>query len=241
MKSSWQHNTLNPMQDLNSPLSNITTYFIKANDTRFDYHQITYHHHHWHRRRHCCSSDIKDIDDYFKWEFLFFQLPNVPCPPKYVSPRAESRSVLHGTCLRVQHPDWVIHRLWHHQRQRRRYVQGQKPFFSCAIIIFAGLGWGQVAMTTVSQWVCVVCWMSGLHVTETRPQGGETCQDVLVDCAHYGVDACSQYTSWARNNCAKFCGLCSEYFTSATHAFPSSASSALPHTPNSFSFPINTN
>ncbi|XP_025115701.1 uncharacterized protein LOC112577005 [Pomacea canaliculata] len=44
---------------------------------------------------------------------------------------------------------------------------------------------------------------------ETRPQGGETCQDVLVDCAHYGVDACTQYTSWARNNCAKFCGFCS--------------------------------
>ncbi|XP_021353925.1 uncharacterized protein LOC110450632 [Mizuhopecten yessoensis] len=34
------------------------------------------------------------------------------------------------------------------------------------------------------------------------------CHDEVTDCSSYGPDACKQYETWARQNCASFCGFC---------------------------------
>lgn len=37
-----------------------------------------------------------------------------------------------------------------------------------------------------------------------------TCSDSISDCSEYGKSACvAPYLTWAKTNCASFCGLCS--------------------------------
>ena len=39
---------------------------------------------------------------------------------------------------------------------------------------------------------------------------GGACADVLTNCPEYSRSACQDpYVSWARKNCARFCGYCS--------------------------------
>ncbi|KAK7491400.1 hypothetical protein BaRGS_00017378, partial [Batillaria attramentaria] len=49
--------------------------------------------------------------------------------------------------------------------------------------------------------------LSGLGVVNT-PQPGAVCEDVVVDCEHYGRDVCTEYAAWSKDNCAKYCSFC---------------------------------
>jgi len=59
---------------------------------------------------------------------------------------------------------------------------------------------------------CNMCSSGGTPMISTggNTGGTTTCADSLSNCALYGQDMCSNsdYTQWAQENCAKFCGLC---------------------------------
>ncbi|XP_033759496.1 WNT1-inducible-signaling pathway protein 1-like [Pecten maximus] len=40
-----------------------------------------------------------------------------------------------------------------------------------------------------------------------------SCHDALPQCKGYGQDVCSQFTVWARQNCASYCGFCDDEAT----------------------------
>ncbi|XP_071097779.1 A disintegrin and metalloproteinase with thrombospondin motifs 16-like [Haliotis cracherodii] len=45
-------------------------------------------------------------------------------------------------------------------------------------------------------------------VTVTTPVSDPNCKDARGDCEGYGKGTCTQYPDWAKENCQKFCGLC---------------------------------
>ncbi|XP_060605064.1 CCN family member 3-like isoform X2 [Ruditapes philippinarum] len=62
--------------------------------------------------------------------------------------------------------------------------------------------------------------------TPPSPGGGSTgCADKLNNCAQYQADSCTTYKSWATENCAKTCNLCSSSMSAGSPSLNSGGSS----------------